>query len=171
MASRRNKAPAERSSGRPKPKYEFVVSACLAGIKCTFKGKDNLNKEVAGLFKSSKALAVCPETAGGLGVPRERSEIRCGGGIDVLDGRARVLSASGKDVTGQYVKGSLVLASMAKNLGIRRAILKSRSPACGIGGIYDGTFSGAIRKSDGVFAAALKREGFSIRREKADAHG
>ncbi len=158
MVSRKNRTPA---------KYRFVVSACLAGIDCTFKGKNNLSGKVRKLFLAGEALAVCPEVAGGLGSPRERSEICRGGGLEVLEGSARVLGRSGKDNTQFYVRGSSAIADIVKSLGIKKAILKSDSPACGAGRIYDGTFSGKFRAADGVFAALLKKNGINIYNEKA----
>jgi uncharacterized protein YbbK (DUF523 family) len=126
---------------------------------------------VARLFHDGAALAVCPELAGGLGIPRERCEIRRGDGSDVLKGRSGVLSESGRPLTREYIKGSLELAALAKRLGIRRAVLKSDSPACGAGRIYDGTFSRRFRSGDGVFAAALRREGLRLYTERAKGYG
>ena len=148
------------------PEYRFVVSACLAGIDCTFKGKSNLSGRVRRLFKNGSALAACPEVAGGLGTPRERSEICGGGGLEVLMGNAKVLSRSGEDKTVSYIRGAARIAGIVKHLGIKKAILKSDSPACGSGRIHDGTFSGRFRMSDGVFAAMLKRDGIRLYNEK-----
>jgi uncharacterized protein YbbK (DUF523 family) len=152
-------------------RYRFIVSACLAGAKCTFKGKDNHNKKVARLVATGLALAACPELAGGLGIPRERSEIISGDGSSVLDGESRVISESGRDLTREYIAGAVKLAKLARGLGVERAVLKSDSPACGTGRIYDGSFSGKFRKGDGVFAAALKREGVKVHNEKAARYG
>lgn len=156
MASRKNKF---------QPKYRFVVSACLAGIDCTFKGGNNLSKKVRKLFEDGVALAVCPEVAGGLGSPRERSEICGGGGLEVLEGRARVLSRSGRDNTGPYLRGATRVAEITERLGIKKAILKSGSPSCGPGMIYDGNFCGKLRPADGVFAAMIKKRGVEIHDE------
>ena len=167
MASRGNRLSRTKRPSVKTPKFRFVVSACLAGIDCTFKGKNNLSKKIKKLFESGEALAVCPEVAGGLSSPRERSEISGGGGSEVLNGSAKVLSASGKDNTFSYINGATKIAGIVKNLGIKKAILKSDSPSCGAGRIYDGTFSGKFSSRDGVFAALLKKDGVSIRTEKS----
>ena len=167
MAFRRNNVVKGSKPHLKKPAYKFLVSACLVGNKCTFRGGDNFDKKTAGLFYSGLALAACPEVVGGLGVPRKRSEILSGGGAQVLNGKSRVINTAGDDLTRRYVDGSLKLLALAKKFGIKRAILKSDSPACGIGRIYDGTFSGKYRMADGVFAAALRREGFKLYDEKA----
>ena len=164
MVSRKNRPRRGRMPGRPAaiPKYRFVVSACLAGIDCTFKGGNNLSKKVRKLFEDGAALAACPEVAGGLGIPRERSEICGGGGPEVLKKRAGVFSLSGKDKTLFYLRGAAAVTRLVKRLGIKEAILKSDSPSCGQGRIYDGTFSGRFRPSDGVFAAMLKQSGVRV---------
>lgn len=161
MVSRKNNPPRAKP-----PKYSFVVSACLAGVNCTFKGTNNLSENIRKLYRDGTALAVCPEVAGGLCTPRERSEIFGGGGEEVLKGNARVLSHSGKDITTAYIRGAVSLCRLVKHLGIRKAILKSDSPACSIGRIYDGTFSKKFRSSDGVFAAALRLNGVVLYDEK-----
>jgi len=127
-----------------------------------------LSAKVRKLFEEGLALAACPEVAGGLGSPRERSEICLGGGPEVLKNRARVLSNSGKDNTIPYVRGAEKVAGIVKLLGIKKAILKSDSPSCGTGRIHDGTFSGRFRLSDGVFAAILRRDGVRLYDEKAE---
>jgi len=159
-SNRKIKSPARTS------KYRFAVSACLAGINCTFKGKNNLSKKIRKLFDAGAALAVCPEIAGGMGTPRDRSEICGGGGLEVLQGSARVLSSSGEDNTVFYIKGAKKITEIMKRLGIKKAILKSGSPACGMGLIYDGTFSKRLKASDGVLTAMLKINGIKIYDEK-----
>jgi len=168
MVSLKNKSGggSKRHNSVKTPEYRFVVSACLAGIDCTFKGKNNLSKKVRKLFEDGAAIAICPEVAGGLGVPRERSEIFQGGGFEVLNNEAKVLSFSGEDRTFSYIRGAAKIAGIVKRLGIKRAILKSDSPSCGSGRIYDGTFSGRFRRSDGVLTAMLKRDGIKIYNEK-----
>ena len=105
---------------------------------------------------------VCPEEEGGLGTPRPAAEIERATGDDVLDGRARVVTKEGADVTEQYVRGARIAVERAKEHGCSTAVLKARSPACGCGAIYDGTFSKALVEGDGVAAAALKRADVEI---------
>jgi uncharacterized protein YbbK (DUF523 family) len=109
-----------------------------------------------------RAILVCPEEEGGLPTPRPAAEIQGGSGQDVLDGRARVLTDAGVDVTQEYLEGARIAVERAAAEGCSTAILKARSPACGCGAIYDGTFSKNTSEGDGVAAAALKRAGLEI---------
>ena len=154
------------SRKRPKAPYTHVVSACLAGFNCTYKGKNKLNAAVRRLVERGSAIPVCPEVLGGLPIPRENSEIVGGDGSDVLAGRAKVITASGKDVTRRYTEGSRTILSLAKRLGIKKAVLKANSPACGCGRIYDGSFRKALKKGNGVLASLLRRHGIQISTEK-----
>ncbi len=164
MASRRN------SSGLPGTAAGrgFIVSACLAGINCTHNGKNKLNFHIRELVENGRGVAVCPEVLGGSSVPRERCEISGGDGARVLAKRATVKTPSGKDITGTMVSGARKTLAIAKRLGIKRAVLKSKSPSCGCGMIYDGTFKGKLRKGDGVTAALLLKHGIKIYNEKDD---
>lgn len=101
-------------------------------------------------------------------MPRERCEISGGDGARVLAKRATVKTLSGKDITGTMVSGARKTLAIAKRLGIKRAVLKSKSPSCGCGMIYDGTFKGKLRKGDGVTAALLLKHGIKIYNEKDD---
>lgn len=139
-----------------------LLSACLAGVECTYKGEGKPRAWAIELVASGRAVLVCPEVAGGLGIPRPEAEIEGGDGDDVLDGRARVRSAGGEDVTGAYVKGANVAVDAARRSGATLAVLKARSPSCGCGAIYDGTFTGTLRDGAGVTAAALTREGVKV---------
>ncbi len=105
---------------------------------------------------------MCPEEEGGLATPRPAAEISGGDGSDVLDGRARVLTGAGEDVTNVYLEGARIAVERAREEGCTAAILKARSPACGCGHVYDGTFSRSLTSGDGVTAAALKRTGIDI---------
>jgi uncharacterized protein YbbK (DUF523 family) len=111
---------------------------------------------------SRHAVPVCPETLGGLGVPRPPSEIRGGTGAEVLLGSARVLNTLGEDVTLQYVRGARLALAIGLQAGCRIALLKARSPGCGARVVYDGTFSGTLRPGDGVLAALLSAHGFRL---------
>jgi uncharacterized protein YbbK (DUF523 family) len=114
------------------------------------------------LVDEGRAVLVCPEEEGGLPTPRPASEIDGGDGDNVLDGHARVLTDDGRDVTDQYLYGASVALERATDIGCRAAILKARSPACGCGAVYDGTFSRTLSDSDGVAAAALRRAGVEL---------
>lgn len=139
-----------------------LVSACLAGRACAYDGTARPRDEILELVREGRAVLVCPEDEGGLGTPRPVAEIQDGDGGDVLDGRARVLTDDGVDVTAEYLEGARIAVQRALQNGCKVAVLKARSPACGCGAIYDGTFSNTLRKGDGVAAAALKRAGLEI---------
>lgn len=145
--------------GRDAP---VLVSACLAGRACAYDGGARPDAVVARLAAAGRAVLVCPEEEGGLGTPRPPAEIVGGTGEDVLDGRARVVTADGTDVTDQYLRGAAIAVGRARATGCGSAVLKARSPSCGCGAIKDGTFGGGLRAGDGVTAAALKRAGIAV---------
>jgi len=130
----------------------ILCSACLLGIKCRYDGKDKLNKKVIELSKKKILIPVCPEQLGGLSTPREPAEQK----------GKRVITKSGKDVTQNFKKGAKEVLKLAKLLGSKEAILKQKSPSCGFGKIYDGSFSGQLIKGNGVTAALLKRNKIKI---------
>lgn len=107
-------------------------------------------------------MLVCPEEDGGLGTPRPPAEIVGGDGHDVLDGNATVVTKAGRDVTSEYVQGAATALSAARRAGATTAILKSRSPSCGRGCIYDGSFTRTPLAGDGVTAALLQRAGIEV---------
>ena len=140
----------------------ILLSACLAGIPCTYAAEAKTRAWALALVAEGRAVPVCPEVAGGLPVPRPEAEIAGGDGGDVLDGAARVVSMEGEDVTANYLSGAEAALASARMSGARLAVLKARSPSCGCGAIYDGTFTGRRTPGDGVTAAALKREGLDV---------
>ena len=156
--------PSDSSPGNPQipPDGPVLVSACLAGRACRFDGSSNPDDEVARLVAEGRAVLVCPEVDGGLGTPRPAAEIAGGDGRDVLDGTARVLTQRGDDVTDAYVKGARRALRAAQEAGARAAILKARSPSCGKGAVYDGSFSRTLRDGNGVTAALLMGNGIDV---------
>lgn len=134
----------------------ILVSACLAGINCKYNGGNNYNKKVFNLVKEGKAIPVCAEQLGGLTTPRVAAEI-C-----YIDGKRHVLTKTGKDVTEQFEKGAQEILELAKKLNITKAILKSRSPSCGKGKVYDGTFSGKLIDGNGILAELLIENGIEV---------
>lgn len=118
------------------------------------------------MYRSGKCLLVCPEVMGGLAIPRLPVEIRGGEGIDVLKKKAGVYNIRGDNVTRECIKGALTAVRLAKKYGIKKAILKSNSPCCGKGRIYDGSFKGILKKGDGVLTAALISSGIRVLSEK-----
>ncbi|MGE5389828.1 MAG: DUF523 domain-containing protein [Deltaproteobacteria bacterium] len=140
----------------------IMMSACLAGINCKYNGKNNLHPAFKALAENGDVLLVCPEELGGLPVPRSSSEICKGTGEDVLAGRATVINREGNDITRHFIMGAQTAFELGKNQGIDLAILRRRSPSCGCGKIYDGTFTSTMRNGDGVFAALLKRNAINV---------
>lgn len=142
-----------------------LVSACLVGRACTYRATDNADDatdEVRHVVDTGRSVPVCPEVEGGLPTPRPPAEIQEGDGHDVLDGRARVVTADGTDVTDAYLRGAAAAVRRARETDARRAVLKARSPSCGRGAVYDGSFAGALVAGDGVTAAALQRAGVEV---------
>jgi uncharacterized protein YbbK (DUF523 family) len=139
-----------------------LVSACLVGINCNYRGENKLNQRIFEEFRQSKLFPVCPEVLGGLPIPRPPSETKYGTGLDVINGTAKVISKSGNDVTDSFVRGAYEVLRIAQTIRAKEAILKSRSPSCGYGKIYDGTFSGKLIDGDGVTTALLKKFGIKV---------
>ncbi len=144
----------------------IIVSACLCGVNCKYNGGNNLNEKVLQLLKQGKAIPVCPEQLGGQSTPRAAHEIYKATGADVLDGKARIIGPSGDDATAEFLSGAYETLKIAKECGSKIAILKSRSPSCGYGKIYDGTFSGNKIDGNGVTAELLKRNGIKVYTEE-----
>ena len=131
-----------------------LVSACLLGVECKYCGGSNKlpEQQLAALRQCFRLIPVCPETAGGLPTPRDPSE-RLGD---------KVLSNQGRDVTAQYQKGAETALRLARRYGCKAALLKEKSPSCGSGQIYDGSFTGTLVPGDGVAAQMLKEEGLIV---------
>ncbi len=138
-----------------------LCSACLLGIKCRYNGKSKSNYKILKLAKKETLIPVCPEQLGGLPTPREPAETT-GDGLEVLNGKAKVVTKSGIDVSKKFINGAKQTLRLARILNIKEAILKQKSPSCGCGKIYDGTFSNKLIKGDGVTAALLKKNGIKV---------
>jgi uncharacterized protein YbbK (DUF523 family) len=141
---------------------QVIVSACLAGLATTHDGRAKPHPEVLELVRQGKAILVCPEQLGGLPTPRPEAEIQAEDGNAVLDGETKVIDVEGRDVTGNYLQGAREALKAARLAGSKRAILKARSPSCGAGQIYDGSFSGTLKPGEGVTAAAMRRAGLEV---------
>jgi Uncharacterized conserved protein len=140
----------------------ILVSACLCGMNTRYDGENNSNEKVKELLKAGKAIALCPEQLGGLCTPRPPHEISGGNGEKVLYGNARVLSKDGIDGTSYFIKGAEETLKIALEFGVTSAILKAKSPSCGFGKIYDGSFSKNLIDGNGVTAELLKRNGIKV---------
>jgi uncharacterized protein YbbK (DUF523 family) len=141
-----------------------LVSACLLGEKVRYNGADATAASpiLARWLAEQRIVPMCPEVAGGLGVPRPAAEIVGAGGRAVLDGTARVLTAHHADVTESFLSGARLAAdrALAENVGL--AILKDGSPSCGSGFIYDGSFTRTRSRDVGVTAALFERRGIRV---------
>lgn len=142
-------------------KENILVSACLLGVNCRYDGGNGRQESLIGLIEKYNFIPVCPEQLGGLETPREPAEQI----VKVVTGdhdEIRVVDRSGKDVTDSFIKGAEETLKLARLYSCKRAILKERSPSCGHGCIYDGTFSGTKVPGDGVTARLLEENGILV---------
>ncbi|MBO7196817.1 MAG: DUF523 domain-containing protein [Clostridia bacterium] len=137
-------------------KEAILVSACLLGVCCRYDGASKPNADVIKLRERYVLIPICPEVDGGLPTPRTPSE-------QVGD---RVLMSDGKDVTDNFRAGAEAALERAKTFSCNIALLKARSPSCGSGMIYDGSFSGRLTEGNGVTADLLKKNGITIYTEE-----
>ena len=130
----------------------ILVSACLFGVGCRYDGKSKPNEDALKLQGKYNCILVCPEVAGGLSTPRKPSEI-------VGD---KVIMCDGTDVTEQYCRGAEFALDLAKKYNCKVAVLKSRSPSCGKGQIYDGTYTKTLTSGNGITAELLLANGIIV---------
>ena len=140
---------------------KLLISACLLGRNCKYNGGNNYTPLVEALKARYDLVPVCPECFGGLPIPHEPSE-RVGD---------KVLSKSGEDVTEPFRRGAEKTLAAAIQQGVTRAVLKERSPSCGCGSIYDGTFTGTRVPGEGVFARMAREAGLEIWNEETFTEG
>ena len=137
---------------------KILVSHCLLGEPCRYDGASRLDRRVLELHKAGHTLIpVCPEVLGGLDTPRAPAELQPDG---------RVVNADGEDVTAAYQAGAEAALRIAKQSGCTAAVLKARSPSCGCGEVYDGTFSGILTPGFGVTARLLREAGLAVMDEE-----
>lgn len=138
---------------------KILMSACLLGAACRYDGgrKPLPDAVLEQLLARHTIVPVCPEQLGGLSTPREPSE-RQG---------ERVVMRTGRDVTAEYRRGAEEALRLARQFGCTAAVLKERSPSCGSGEIYDGSFTGTLTPGDGVTAALLAENGVAVYGESA----
>lgn len=135
----------------------ILVSACLLGLRCRYNAEPVTSERVLALAETHTLIPVCPEQLGGLPTPRPPAE-RLG---------ERVVSNDGTDVTSAFVRGAEETLLLARTLGCKTAILKARSPSCGHGRIYDGSFTGKLIPGSGVTAELLAKNGIRVFTEDA----
>lgn len=133
---------------------KLLISACLAGENCKYSGGNNFIGEtaLASLGDKYELVSACPEVMGGLSVPRIPCEIIGG----------KVMNERGEDVTAQFKAGAELTADICERQGVKKALLKEKSPSCGSGRIYDGTFSHTVIAGDGVTAQRLRALGIAL---------
>ena len=134
----------------------ILVSACLLGHNCKYNGGNNDDPAVHRFLEGKDYVFFCPERSGGLSAPRQPSEIR----------GDRVYSKAGEDVTEEFRQGAEKALAFCKRNGVTRAILKARSPSCGVHAVYDGTFSGKVVPGMGVTARLLQENGIQLMDEE-----
>lgn len=133
----------------------ILVSACLLGCACRYDGGANFNEQVAALKTKYKVVIICPEVDGGLPVPRIPCEIVGN----------QVMNKVGEDKTANFKAGAELALLAAKKNGAKIAVLKAKSPSCGSGKIFDGTFSGSLINGDGYTTRLLKANGIKVYNE------
>ena len=131
---------------------KILVSACLLGSNCKYDGTNNKNEKVLKYIKDKEVIPICPEIMGGLQTPRIPSERV----------ENKVLSKEGIDVTSNFKKGAEEALYLAKLFNVKKALLKAKSPSCGNGLIYDGTFTHTKKEGFGVTTELLKKNGIKI---------
>ena len=131
---------------------KILVSACLLGENTRYDGGHCRHEALIAYLRDKEYIAVCPEVLGGLSIPRLPSEL-------VKD---RVLSSTGEDVTAAFIAGANKTLEVALANGCSLAILKSLSPSCGLGLIFDGNFSGNLVAGKGITAQILQEQGITV---------
>ena len=134
----------------------ILVSGCLLGVNCKYNGGNNDNAAVHKFLEGKEYVIFCPERASGLPAPRLPSEIRGG----------KVYSKAGDDVTAEFTAGAEKALAFCKTHGVTQAILKARSPSCGVHAVYDGTFTGKVIPGMGVTAKLLAENGIELMDEE-----
>lgn len=141
---------------------KIAVSACLLGVSCRYDGGSKPNEEVLTFLKSHdcEVVRICPEVMGGLSIPHPANEIQ------MRNNKRYVCDAEGNDNTEAFEKGARIACERACAKGCSHAILKAKSPSCGVNEVYDGSFSKTLIPGDGVAAALLREKGITLATEK-----
>lgn len=139
---------------------KIAVSACLLGTACRYDGASKPCSCVQALQEHHELIPVCPEVAGGMQVPHPANEIMTN------QHELCVKDTEGHDNTDAFVRGAQKTLEQVKREGCQLAILKAKSPSCGNGLIYDGTFTQTLVPGYGVAARLLRAEGIRVIDEK-----
>lgn len=136
---------------------KIIVSACLIGEACRYDGKSKPCEKVLRLAEKYELIPVCPEVFGGLSTPRPPSEMQKDG---------RFINSEGEDVTANYRRGAEKTLAIAKENGCRLAVLKEKSPSCGVHSRYDGSFTRTLINDSGITASLLRENGITVLSEE-----
>lgn len=134
------------------PKEKILVSACLIGVRVRYDGGDSRTESILTLEDRYDLIPLCPEVLGGLPVPRPPAEILLG----------KAVTEEGRDVTANFEAGARITLDYCQENGIWKAVLKSKSPSCGTGMVYDGSFTRTLTAGDGFTAELLMRHGIEV---------
>ena len=137
-------------------KENIIVSACLLGVNCKYNGGHNYCQKVVDLKEKYNLITICPEVDGGLQTPRIPSEVV----------NEKVINKDGVDVTNEYNLGAQKALDKAFKNNVQKAILKAKSPSCGCGYIYDGSFTHTLIKGDGVTTRLFKQHNIEVLTEE-----
>ena len=162
--------------GQHQEKTALLISRCLLGEPCRYDGRSKgLDAELLDALRERyELIPVCPEEDGGLPTPRMPSEIRGGKVLMNMNGQGSELQRENslkieadiidglKDVTQYYQRGAELALEAAVAKGAVLALLKTKSPSCGCGRVYDGSFSGTLTEGDGIAADLLKKNGIKV---------
>lgn len=140
----------------PEKPQAVAVSACLLGYPCRFDGASKPCAGVMALADRFELLPICPEVAGGMPVPHPPCE------IDSFSPVLRVIDSEGCDVTERFAEGARRCADAACAAGCGIAVMKAKSPSCGSGWVYDGSFSRTLVPGWGVASALLRERGIRV---------
>lgn len=128
----------------------ILVSACLTGLCTRYDGLSKPSPACLEYLSGRRWIPVCPEQLGGLPTPRTAADLSGGDGYDVLGGKASVVDKQGKDVTQQFILGARQCLTIAQSQNVTTALLKARSPSCG------------LTPATGVTAALLSENGIKV---------
>lgn len=139
----------------------ILVSACLGGENCKYNGGNNKNDKVLNFLKDKDVTYICPEEMGGLSTPRKPAEIQ-GSAEGILSGTDKILNCDKEDVTNEFLIGAKKCLEIALENKVTLAVLKAKSPSCGKGLVYDGSFTGSKIEGNGITAELLIKNGIKV---------
>ena len=130
-------------------KKKILISACLLGKNCRYNGGHSQLTQLEEI--DVEWIPVCPEESGGLGTPRPSAEMQ-ENAETILNGKGKIITNKGKNVTSEFIQGAEKSLQLGLGAEVKIAVLKSKSPSCGIGKIYDGSFTKTLKTGNGIFA-------------------